>query len=214
LPARPSAARICVCCREENERRELRVSSVCVCIHVYLPARYRVSPLRTHHCYCYRSNTCSAIPLSHCASIYNTTSDFDSPTSIQPNNPAIATTCYYCYLQAIAIATTPPNNSQQESLHHSDINLHDHINPRHRLTIPKHHPYYQQHRNNEEIPPHSLNHHPTLDQPPTLLQLHLNRHHPTFPLALQPPLSQHRRPQHPLSSRLPRSISSPLNRHA
>lgn len=152
------------------------------------------------------------------ASIYNTTSDFDSPTSIhpsiQPNNPAIATTCYYCYLQAIAIATTPPNNSQQESLHLSDINLHDHINPRHRLTIPKHHPYYQQHRNNEEIPPHSLNHHPTLDQPPTLLQLHLNRHHPTFPLALQPPLSQHRRPQHPLSSRLPRSISSPLNRHA
>lgn len=35
--------------------------------------------------------------------------------SIQPNNPAIATTCYYCYLQAIAIATTIPNNPQQIS---------------------------------------------------------------------------------------------------
>jgi hypothetical protein len=37
-----------------------------------------------------------AIPPSHCASTYNTTSDFDSPTliHIQPNNLVIAT----CYL--------------------------------------------------------------------------------------------------------------------
>ena len=83
---------------------------------MYSYPRGTLSPLRTHHCCCYRLNTCSAIPLSHCASIYNTTSDFDSPTPIhlQPNDPAIATTCCY-YSRAIAVATTTPNISQQLS---------------------------------------------------------------------------------------------------
>ena len=137
---------------------------------------------------------CHTVPPSTTLQVTSTPQHPSIHPSIQPNNPAIATTCYYCYLQAIATATTPPNNSQQGTLHHSDINLHDHINPRHGLTIPKRRSHHQQHRNNEEIPPHSLNHHPTLDQPPTLLQLHLNSHHSPLSLALQPPLSQHRRP--------------------
>ena len=146
-----------------------------------------------------------AIPPSHCASTYyNTTSDFDSPTliHIQPNNLVIAT----CYL---LLASYTHNTSQQTQQHLSILlgSINDHINPRHRLTIPKH--QHLQHRNNEEVSSHPINHHPALNQPPTLLQLHLNLH-PPIPLALQPPLSKHRRPQHPLPSCFSRSLASPL----
>jgi hypothetical protein len=137
-------------------------------------------------------------------------SDLDSPTST--SNPTICSLppAIYCYSQAIAI--TPPNNNNNTSILSGSIN--DHINPRHRLTIPNlpHHHHHHT-RNNEEVSSHPIDHHPALNQPPTLLQLHRNRN-PPIPLALQPPLSKHRRPQHPLPSRFSRSFASSLKHNA
>lgn len=166
--------------------------------------------LRTHHCYCYRSNTLLCPGLSRCHTVPPPTtlqSDLDSPTST--SNPTIWSLppAVCCYLQAIAIT---PLNKQHLSILSGLIN--DHIIPRHRLTIPKHH-HNHHNRNNEEVSSHPINHHPALNQPPTLLQLHRNRN-PTVSLALQPPLSKHRRPQHSLPSCLPRSFASPLKHNA
>jgi hypothetical protein len=134
-------------------------------------------------------------------------SSTSNPT-IWPLPPAI-----YCYLHLLASYT---HNDFPTNKHLSILlgSINDHINPRHRLTIPKHLHQQPHNRNNEEIPPHPINHHPALNQPPTLLQLHFNRRNPPFPLAFQPPFSKHRRPQHPLPSRLSRSFASPLKHDA
>jgi hypothetical protein len=168
-----------------------------------------LSPLRTHH-------QLLLLPIEYLLSRRHTV---PPPTTLQvtstpqrPLNPTIWSLppAIYC-LQAIP-TTTPNKHNKHFSILLGSIN--DHINPRHRLTIPKHLHQPQHNRNNEEIPPHPINHHPTLNQPPTLLQLHLNRRNSPLPLALQPPLSKHRRPQHPLPSCLSRSFASPLKHHS
>lgn len=162
-----------------------------------------LSPLRTHH-------QLLLLPIEYLLSRRHTvppattlqvTSTPQRPPSTQPSG--------HCHLLSTACKLHPQHLSTINK--HLSIllgSINDHINPRHRLTIPKH--QHLQHRNNEEISPHPINHHPALNQPPTLLQLHLNRRNPPFPLALQPPLSKHRRPQHSLPSRLSRSFASPL----
>jgi len=73
--------------------------------------------LRTHHCYCYRSNTCfvlvyPAVTLCLRLQHYKVTWTPQHPHPTQQSGHChLLSAC--CYLQAIAITITPPNNTSQ-----------------------------------------------------------------------------------------------------